>query len=199
MGGGTKFFWWGGMATFHFAWGERNHWCPAFPPIKKTPVRVSCFTQMSSKFRATQNPGSFWQNPGSFLRVQWARKWQKSNIDFPIVNQIGKLWNSAKVTILSNGTRILSSVKFGRHLCEAGHPSVHELIKVNRENKVKSRERGVPAFDNMLGVEIGQIRRTLSTDFVRANSVCLLSQLSYFGKNGEKPGQRRTQMVFQDS
>ena len=84
-------------------------------------------------------------------------------------------------------------------MCEAGHPSVHELIKVNRENKVKSRERGVPAFDNMLGVEIGQIRRTLSTDFVRANSVCLLSQLSYFGKNGEKPGQRRTQMVFQDS
>ena len=78
-----------------------------------------------------------------------------------------------------------------------GSRGVHELIKVIGENKVKSRERsrGVPASDNMLGVEIGQIRRTLSTAFVRANSVCLLSRISYLGKNGEKAGQRRTQML----
>ena len=78
-----------------------------------------------------------------------------------------------------------------------GSSGLHDLIKVIGENKVKSKERsrGVSASDNMLGVEIGQIRRTLSTTFVRANSVCLLSRLSYLGKNGEKAGQRRTQML----
>ena len=77
-----------------------------------------------------------------------------------------------------------------------GGRGLHTLVKKLGDHKVKSlaRSRGVPPSDRQLGIEISQIRRTLSATFVRAQSVCLLSRLSYLGKLGMAAGQRRMDM-----
>ena len=77
-----------------------------------------------------------------------------------------------------------------------GSRGLHSLVKELGDQKVKSQaiSRGVPPSDRQLGIEISQIRRTLSATFVRAQSVCLLSRLSYLGKLGMASGQRRADM-----
>ena len=56
---------------------------------------------------------------------------------------------------------------------------LHALVKVMGETKVaaRARERGRQASDNELGLVICQIRKYLSTAFVRAQSLCLINRL----------------------
>ena len=69
----------------------------------------------------------------------------------------------------------------------------HALIKVLRETKVaaQARARGRPASDNELGVVISQIRKFLSTAFIRAQSLCLLNRLCFLGKGAKEAAGRR--------
>ena len=61
---------------------------------------------------------------------------------------------------------------------------MHALIKVLGETKVaaRARARGRQASDNELGVVISQIRKYLSTSFIRAQSLCLLNRLCFLGE-----------------
>ena len=70
---------------------------------------------------------------------------------------------------------------------------LHSLIKVMGESKVaaQARDRGRPASDNELGVEISQIRKFLSTAFVRAQGLCLLNRLCFLGKGAKEAAGRR--------
>ena len=70
---------------------------------------------------------------------------------------------------------------------------LHSLVKVLGETKVAAwaRERGRPASDNELGVVISQIRRCLSTAFIRAQGLCLLNRLCFLGKGAKEAAGRR--------
>ena len=70
---------------------------------------------------------------------------------------------------------------------------MHSLIKVMGETKVaaQARARGRPASDNELGVVIAQIRKFLSTAFIRAQSLCLLNRLCFLGKGAKEAAGRR--------
>ena len=57
----------------------------------------------------------------------------------------------------------------------------------------RSRARGREGTDSELGMVIGQIRRTLSTCFVRAQSLCLLSRLCHLGKGAKEAAGRRVE------
>ena len=61
------------------------------------------------------------------------------------------------------------------------------------ETKVaaQARERGRPASDNELGVVISQIRKFLSTAFIRAQGLCLLNRLCFLGKGAKEAAGRR--------
>ena len=67
------------------------------------------------------------------------------------------------------------------------------LISVLGECRVeaRARARGTPATDWELGVTIGQIRRVLSTSFVRAQSLCLLSRVCQLGPGARSAADRR--------
>jgi hypothetical protein len=68
---------------------------------------------------------------------------------------------------------------------------MHSLLKVMWETKVtaQARARGRPASDNELGVVISQIRKFLSTAFIRAHGLCLLNRLCFLGAK-EAAGRR---------
>ena len=70
---------------------------------------------------------------------------------------------------------------------------MHSLIKVLGETKVaaRARARGRQASDNELGVVISQIRKYLSTSFVRAQSLCLLNSLCFLGDGAKAAAGRR--------
>ena len=70
---------------------------------------------------------------------------------------------------------------------------MHSLIKVMGETKVaaQARERGRPASDNELGVVISQLRKFLSTAFIRAQGLCLLNRLCFLGKGAKEAAGRR--------
>ena len=74
---------------------------------------------------------------------------------------------------------------------------LHALIKLLAEQRVKAqaRARGRPASDRELGTVVSQIRRVLSTTFIRANTTCLLSRLNYLGPGGMSAGARRSYMM----
>ena len=57
----------------------------------------------------------------------------------------------------------------------------------------RERSKGQVAGDWELGSVMGQIRRALSLDFVRAQSLCLLSRLSYLGEGARAAVARRQQ------
>jgi hypothetical protein len=69
----------------------------------------------------------------------------------------------------------------------------HSLIKVMGETKVAAQAwaRGRPASDNKLGVEISQIRKFLSTAYIRAQGLCLLNRLRFIGKGAKEAAGRR--------
>ena len=70
---------------------------------------------------------------------------------------------------------------------------MHSLIKVMRETKVAAQAsaRGRPASDNEMGAVVSQIRKFLSTAFIRAQSLCLLNRLYFLGKGAKEAAGRR--------
>ena len=76
-----------------------------------------------------------------------------------------------------------------------GSKDLHELVRTLAECRVAARERarGEEASDWELGVVMGQIRRSLSLDFVRAQSLCLLARLCYLGEGSRMAVARRQQ------
>ena len=70
---------------------------------------------------------------------------------------------------------------------------LHSLVKVLGENKVavQARAKGREASDNELGVIITQIRKYLSTAFVRAQSLCLINRLAHLGEGAKAAAGRR--------
>ena len=71
---------------------------------------------------------------------------------------------------------------------ENGSEDLHNLIRTMAEMKVaaRSRARGQDGPDQELGLVLGEIRRTLSVEFVRAQSLCLLSRLTYLGEGSRE-------------
>ena len=60
------------------------------------------------------------------------------------------------------------------------------------------RGRGREASDHELGVVMGEVRRALSLDFVRAQSLCLLSRLTYLGEGARAAAGRRQQATREE-
>ena len=75
-----------------------------------------------------------------------------------------------------------------------GSNDLHRLVKVMGETKLaaKSRSLGRECSDTELGIIVSQIRRYLSTAFVRAQSMCLLNRLCYLGDGAQAAAGRRT-------
>ena len=74
-----------------------------------------------------------------------------------------------------------------------GSKDLHELVKVMGETKLaaKARSLGRECSENEYGLIISQIRRYLSTAFVRAQSMCLLNRLCYLGDGAQAAAGRR--------
>ena len=74
---------------------------------------------------------------------------------------------------------------------------LHALIKhLGKQRAIaQARERGRPASDRELGHIVGQIRRVLSTTFIRAHQTCLLSRIGFLGAGGMAAGERRAHMM----
>ena len=62
-----------------------------------------------------------------------------------------------------------------------GSKDLHNLVKTLAESKVarQARSKGREASDNELGVVVAQVRKYLSTSFIRAQSLCLQNRLAY--------------------
>ena len=74
-----------------------------------------------------------------------------------------------------------------------GSEDVHYLIQQLAETRASSMgiRRGREASDAEIGILVGQIRRSLSTTFVRAQVQCLLSRMNCFGKGVAQAAKRR--------
>ena len=74
-----------------------------------------------------------------------------------------------------------------------GSKDLHSLIKILGESRVAARgqARGWEGGDGELGLVLGQIRRTLSCTFVRAQALCLLSRLGQLGPGAKSAADRR--------
>ena len=72
---------------------------------------------------------------------------------------------------------------------------LHELVRNLAECRVagRMRARGQEASDWELGQVMGQIRRALSLDAVRAQSLCLLDRLCYLEEGAHTAADRRQQ------
>ena len=58
---------------------------------------------------------------------------------------------------------------------------MHSLVRTLAKSKAAARSgaRGWQGSDQELGLIMGEIRRALSLDFVRAQALCLLTRLTY--------------------
>ena len=76
-----------------------------------------------------------------------------------------------------------------------GSEDLHVLVKTMAECRVasKNRARGEQASDWELGVAMGEIRRSLSLDFVRAEALCLLARVCLLGGGAKEAARRRVQ------
>ena len=74
-----------------------------------------------------------------------------------------------------------------------GSKDLHSLVKTLAESQVaaKARSMGREASDNELGVVISQVRKYLSTSFIRAQSLCLLNRLGFLGEGANPAAGRR--------
>ena len=74
-----------------------------------------------------------------------------------------------------------------------GSRDLHDLVRTLAEARVeaKARSRGRPASDHELGTVVGDIRRSLSLAFVRAQALCLRSRLSQLGEGARAAAGRR--------
>ena len=61
---------------------------------------------------------------------------------------------------------------------------LHSLVKTLADCKVaaKARALGRDISDKELGIVVTQIRKYLSTSFIRAQGLCLINRLSYLGE-----------------
>ena len=77
---------------------------------------------------------------------------------------------------------------------------LHELVRTLAECRVagRVRARGQEASDWELGEAMGQIRRALSLDAVRAQSLCLLARLCYLGEGAHAAADRRQQAAREE-
>ena len=64
-----------------------------------------------------------------------------------------------------------------------GSKDLHTLVKVLAETKLaaKARALGREMSDKELGIIVTQVRKYLSTSFIRAQSLCLINKLSLLG------------------
>ena len=76
-----------------------------------------------------------------------------------------------------------------------GSRDLHSLISLLGEQRVTARAQGRPASNRDLGIATSQIRRMLSTSFIRAQSSCMLSRVGFLGKGGAAAGERRSLMM----
>ena len=74
-----------------------------------------------------------------------------------------------------------------------GRKDLHILVKTLAETQVavKARSMGREASKNELGVVISQVRKYLSTAFIRAQSLCLLNRLGFLGEGAKAAAGRR--------
>ena len=77
---------------------------------------------------------------------------------------------------------------------------LHQLVRTLAECRVagRVRARGQEASDWELGEAMGQIRRALSLDAVRAQSLCLLARLCYLGEGAHAAADRRQQAAREE-
>ena len=77
---------------------------------------------------------------------------------------------------------------------------LHSLVRTIAETKVaaRSRARGWQGSDQELGLVMGEIRRALSLDFVRAQALCLLTRLTYLGDGAGGAARRREQVAWEE-
>ena len=76
-----------------------------------------------------------------------------------------------------------------------GSKHLHELVHTLAESRLatRTRARGYEGSDKELGLVTGQIRRSLSVDFVRAQALCLFSRLAHLGDGAQAAAVRRQQ------
>ena len=76
-----------------------------------------------------------------------------------------------------------------------GSKHLHELVHTLAECRIatRNRARGWEGGDKELGLVTGQIRRSLSVDFVRAQALCLFSRLAHLGDGAQAAALRRQQ------
>ena len=81
-----------------------------------------------------------------------------------------------------------------------GSKDLHNLVHTLAESKVaaRSRARGWQGSDEELGLVMGEVRRALSLDFVRAQALCLLTRLTYLGDGAGSAARRREQATWQE-
>ena len=74
-----------------------------------------------------------------------------------------------------------------------GSKDLHSLVKVLAETKLaaKARSLGRQMSDKELGVIVNQVRKYLSTSFIRVQSLCLINRLSYLGEGAQAAAGRR--------
>ena len=77
---------------------------------------------------------------------------------------------------------------------------LHTLVQKLAESKVASMglRRGREGCEEELGIVVGQIRRSLSTTFVRAQSQCLLSRLNCVGHGYTEAAKRRKWVAVEE-
>jgi hypothetical protein len=70
---------------------------------------------------------------------------------------------------------------------------LHTLVKTLADCKVaaKARALGRDISDKELGIIVTQIRKYLSTSFIRAQGLCLINRLSYLGEGAQAAAGRR--------
>ena len=81
-----------------------------------------------------------------------------------------------------------------------GSEDLHNLVQKLAESKVGAMglRSGREATDEEVGIVVGQLRRSLSTTFVRAQAQCLISRLQCIGKGYAEAAKRRKWAAFED-
>ena len=74
-----------------------------------------------------------------------------------------------------------------------GSKDLHSLVKTIAETKVanKARSLGRDLSDKELGIVVTQVRKYLSTSFIRAQGLCLLNRLCFLGEGAREAAGRR--------
>ena len=74
-----------------------------------------------------------------------------------------------------------------------GSKDLHSFVSTLAEQRVLTRSlaRGSHGSNRELGLIVGQIRRTLSLTFIRAQSLCLLARMCHMGKGAKEAAGRR--------